>query len=139
MSRKVRFRLIEHTADTGLVAYGETLSSAFASAAYGLFSIITDLRKVRDKESRIVEINEESYEALLYEWLNYLIYLFDTEMLLLKRFDIIEFRDNHLKAICRGEKYDHSRHRLKIGVKAATYHQLEVDKEKNQVQVIFDI
>ncbi len=137
--RKTRFRLIEHTADTGLVAYGETLSEAFANAAYGLFSIIADLGKVRLVESRTVEINEQGYEALLYEWLNYLIFLFDTEMLLLKSFDIIEFGDNHLKAVCRGEKYEPLRHRLKIGVKAATYHRLEVDREKNQVQVIFDI
>ena len=41
-----RFQLIEHTADTGLVAHGESLAEAFANAAYGLFSIIAELDKL---------------------------------------------------------------------------------------------
>ncbi len=134
-----RFRLIEHTADIGLVAYGKTLAEAFASAAYGMFCIIADLRKVREVESRTVEVNEEDSENLLFEWLNRLIYLFDVEMILLKRFDIIEFDGRKLKATCYGEKYDPSRHKVKIGIKSATYHMLKVDKEKNRVQLIFDI
>ena len=134
-----RFQLIEHTADTGLIAYGGTLAEAFANAAYGLFSIIAELKTVRETESRRLEISEDDPEGLLFEWLNSLIYLFDVEMLLFKRFDIIELDGHHLKAICHGEKYDPSRHRLKTGVKSATYHMLKVDEKKNQVQVIFDI
>ena len=69
-----RFRLIEHTADVGLVAYGRNLAEAFANAAYGMFSIIADLRTVKATESRSLELNEDGYEALLFEWLNSLIY-----------------------------------------------------------------
>jgi len=134
-----RFALIEHTADTGLVAYGQTLAEAFANAAYGMFSIIADLRTVREKESRTVEVSEEDSETLLFEWLNRLLYFFDVETLIFKRFDITEFDGKHLKATCYGEKYAPGRHRIKIGVKSATYHMLKVDKEKNHVQVIFDV
>ena len=134
-----RFRFIEHTADVGLVAYGSNLTEAFANAAYGMFSIIAGLKTVRETESRRLEISEEGHEALLFEWLNSLIYFFDVEMLLFKRFDIIELNGHELKAVCYGEKYDPSRHHLKTGVKSATFHMLKVDKEKNQVQVIFDI
>jgi SHS2 domain-containing protein len=134
-----RFKLIEHTADTGLIAYGRTLAEAFANAAYGMFSIITDLRTVREVESRVLEVSEADSETLLFEWLNRLIYFFDVEMLILKRFDISEFDGYRLRAICHGEKYDASRHHLKIGIKSATYHLLSVDKEQNRVQVIFDI
>jgi len=134
-----RFQLIEHTADTGLVAYGKTLAEAFANAAYGLFSIIAELDTVNETESRTLEINEDDREGLLFEWLNSLIYFFDVEMLLFKRFDIIRLTGHQLTAICYGEKYDPSRHHLKMGVKSATYHMLKVDEEKNQVQVIFDV
>ena len=134
-----RFQLIEHTADTGLIAYGRTLAEAFANAAYGLFSIIAELKTVKETESRRLEISEDDPEGLLFEWLNSLIYLFDVEMLLFKRFDIIELDGRHLEAICYGEKYDPSRHHLKTGVKSATYHMMKVDEEKNQVQVIFDV
>ena len=139
MVRVKRFRFIEHTADIGLVAYGRSLAEAFANAAYGLFSIIAELKTVKEIESRQLEVKEDDTEALLFEWLNRLIYLFDVDMLLLKRFDVIDFDGQGLKAICYGEKYDPSRHQLKTGVKSATYHMLRVDKEKNQVQVIFDI
>jgi len=134
-----RFQLIEHTADVGLIAYGETLAEAFANAAYGLFSIIAELKTVKETESRQLELDEEDSEALLFEWLNRLIYLFDVEMLLLKRFEVRDFDGHRLKVICYGEKYDPSRHQLKTGVKSATYHMLKVDKEKNQVRVIFDV
>ena len=134
-----RFQFIEHTADIGLIAYGQSLSEAFANAAYGLFSIIAELKTVKEIESRQLELNEEDSEALLFEWLNRLIYLFDVEMLLLKRFDIRDFDGRGLKAICYGEKYDPSRHQLKTGVKAATYHMLKIDRGKNQVRVIFDV
>lgn len=134
-----RFDLIEHTADIGLTAYGRNLAEAFGNAAYGLFSIVTDLRKVRRVESRTVELQEDSPESLLFEWLNYLIYLFDAEHMLFKQCDVQEFHGHSLKAVCYGEKVDPSRHEMKLGVKAATYHMLKVDPEKSQVQVIFDI
>ncbi len=137
--KKRKFKLIEHTADVGLIAYGGTLAEAFANAAYGMFSIIAELNDVQEKESRRVEINEDDMEGLLFEWLNSLIYLFDVDMLLFRSFDIIELDRCRLRATCHGEKYDPSRHQLKTGIKSATYHMLEVDGEKNQVQVIFDI
>ncbi len=134
-----RYRLIEHTADIGLVAYGRSLAEAFSNAAYGMFAIIAELRGVKEVEHRQVEISEADHEALLFEWLNRLIYYFDVEMLLFKRFNIIKLENNQLTAVCYGEKYDPSRHHIKIGVKSATYHMLKVDREKNRVQVIFDV
>jgi len=134
-----RFKLIEHTADIGLIAYGQDLAEAFSNAAYGLFSIITDLRRVRKVESRIVELQERSPEDLLFSWLNHLIYLFDTEQMLFKSWDVQEFDGLKIKSVCFGEKADPLRHDLKLGVKAATYYMLKVDRQKNQVQVIFDI
>ena len=135
-----RYRLIDHTADTGLVAYGSSLSEAFANAAYGMFSIIADLRNVREAESRAVEINEPGLEELLFEWLNRLIYLFDVDSMIFKRCDILEFDGKgSLKARCYGEKYDPARHHIKIGVKSATYYTLAVDRERNRVRVILEI
>jgi SHS2 domain-containing protein len=132
-----RFELLEHTADTGLIAYGHDLAGAFANAAYGLFSIMAELDGVREVESRTVAVSAEDTEGLLFNWLNELIYIFELEKRLLKRFDITEFGERQLKAECWGEKYDPSRHRLKSGVKSATYHMLKIDKD--QVRVIFDV
>jgi len=134
-----RFQLIEHTADTGIIASGQDLAEAFANAAYGLFSIIAELNRVRAVESKRVEVNADDVEGLLFNWMNHLIYIFDVEHLLFRGFDITEFAEDRLVAVCRGERYDPSRHRLKTGVKSATYHMLEVDRGQNRVQLIFDV
>ena len=123
----------------GLAAYGKDLAEAFANAAYGMFSIIAELGEVKEVESRRIEIKEDDAESLLFEWLNSLIYYFDVETLIFKRFDIIEFGEGNLKADCYGEKYDAKRHHLKTGIKSATYHMMKVDREEKRVQVIFDV
>ena len=123
----------------GLVAYGKSLAEAFANAAYGLFSLIVEPNKVKEKESRKVTVQAQDAEGLLFNWINELIYIFEVERLLFKSFDITEFTGQSLEATCWGEKYDPCRHQLKTGVKSATYHMLKVDGEKNRVQVIFDV
>ena len=133
------FELIEHTADIGVVATGGTLAEAFANAACGLFSIITDISEVRKSESRIVEVKASDIECLLFNWMNELVYIFDVYHMLFSRFDVAELTDGSLKATCYGEKYDPAVHELKLGVKSATLHMLEVDRVKSRVQVIFDV
>ena len=77
------------------------------------------------------------------EWLNQLVYLFDVENILFNKFEITTITDTGLKAECYGEKVDKSRHELKIGIKSATYHMLNVEENPRepgyQVQIVFDI
>ena len=48
--------------------------------------------------------------------------------------------DTELKARCYGERFDPGRHRLKSGVKSATYHMLRVEEgNPARVQVILDV
>jgi SHS2 domain-containing protein len=134
-----KYEILEHTADIGLKACGETLSEAFANAALGMFSIIVETESVIETTSRRVEVTADDTEGLLFDWLNSLLYYFDVETLLFRRFEITEFEDTRLVAVCYGEPFDSSRHNIKIGVKSATYHQLEVDRECNCVRVFFDV
>ena len=137
---KKDFEILDHTADVGIIAYGADLSQAFANAARGLFSLITDLDDVEEILHRDAELTATDEESLLVEWLNELIYQFDTEGIIFKRFDIIRLDSTRLKARSYGEKVDKLKHKLKIGVKAATYHMLKVDKGDGcKVQVLFDI
>ncbi len=134
------FGIIDHTADVGIVAYGADANQAFANAARALFSLITELDDVEEFLYRDIELTAPDIESLLVEWLNELIYLFDTENIVFKRFDVTRLNNTQLKARSYGEKVDISKHRLKTGVKAATYHMLKVDKSDGcHVQVLFDI
>ena len=134
------FEFIDHTADVGIIAYGAGISQAFSNAARALFSLITELDSIKEVLYRDIELTAPDKESLLVEWLNELIYLFDTENIIFKRFDVTVLNDGRLRARGYGEKVDSLRHRLKTGVKAATYHMLKVNKGNGyQVQVIFDI
>ena len=134
------FEIIDHTADVGIIAYGADTSQAFANAARALFSLIAELDNVSEVVYRDVELIAPDQESLLVQWLNELIYLFDTENIIFKRFDITKLNNTQLKARSYGEKVDSTRHKLKTGVKAATYHMLKVDKSDGcQIQVLFDI
>jgi SHS2 domain-containing protein len=134
------FEIIDHTADVGIIAHGSDMSQAFANAARALFSLITELDDIEEVVYRDVELTATDQESLLVEWLNELIYLFDAENIIFKRFDINKLNNTQLKARSYGEKVDSSKHKLKVGVKAATYHMLKVDRDNGcRVQVLFDI
>jgi len=134
------FEILNHTADVGIIAYGADARWAFVNAARALFSLITELDDVEEVLYRDIELTAFEQESLLVEWLNELIYLFDVENIIFKRFDITEINNTRLKARSYGEKVDSSKHKLKVGVKAATYHMLKIDKSDGcKVQVLFDI
>ena len=135
-----RFEVIDHTADIGIAAYGANLREAFANAAYALFSLMVDLDNVADAVCYEAEVTAENREDLLVAWLNELIYLFEVENVLFQRFEIAELSETRLRASCYGEKIDPERHKIKMAVKAATYHMLKVEERDGyRVQVLFDI
>jgi SHS2 domain-containing protein len=135
-----RFEVIDHTADLGIAAYGEDLKEAFANAAYALFSMMIDLEGVGDALCRRVEVTADDRSDLLVAWLNELIYVFEVDKMLFKRFDIGELTETRLRASCYGERIDPERHKIRVGFKAATYHMLRIDEGDGfRVQVLFDI
>ena len=136
-----RFEILDHTADIGIMVYGEDLKSLFENAGKAFFHLITDLRKVRLRTQRKIEIGGESLERLMVEWLNELLYLHDVENLLFKGFHVESVGEEGLKAKVDGEFFQEGVHVIKTGVKAATYHQLEVRQEKGgwRAQIILDL
>jgi SHS2 domain-containing protein len=135
-----RFEVIDHTADAGIIAYGSDLKEAFANSAYGMFSLIADLDGVKEKVNRKIDVKSTDQEALLVDWLNELLYLFDVKHIIFKRFNITALSQNRLQAKVYGEKVDPSRHQLNTAIKAATYHMLKIERNKGvKVQFILDI
>ncbi len=135
------FEIIDHSADVGIIAYGVDVEELFSNAALALFSLITEPESVEEKLHLNLEVSSENRDSLLVEWLNELIYLFDVKHILFNRFDIESLTHNQLKAACYGETFDPMKHKIKIGVKAATYHMLRLDKNGGgyKAQIIFDI
>jgi SHS2 domain-containing protein len=138
---KKAFEIIDHTADVGIIAYGADVEELFSNAALALFSLITEPESVEEKLHLDLEVISEDRDSLLVEWLNELIYLFDVKHILFSRFDIESLTHNELTATCYGEGFDPMKHKIKTGVKAATYHMLNLDKSDDgcKAQIILDI
>ena len=135
------FELLEHTADVGVVATGETLADALSSLAEGMFSVIADLDLIEPCDSFRVEVDSEDQEALAVDWLNELLYTYESNGLLPKHFDVsVDEGGGSLTAKCRGESVDPKRHRMRTAVKAATYHGLEVSHDAQwRIQIVLDV
>ncbi len=138
---KKKFEEIDATADLGIIAYGEDLKSLFSNAAEGLMSLMADTKDIAESESTTISITARDREGLLIKWLNEIIFFKDTRGFLGKRFNINYLNDNGLKADIYGEIYNPEKHELLSGVKAATYHNLKVEKINDvwQVRIIFDV
>jgi SHS2 domain-containing protein len=139
--KKEPFEILDHTADIGIIAYGADFEKLFSNAGLALFSLITDLGGIEERLHLVLEVQSEDRDSLLVDWLNELIYCFDSKHVLFNRFDIETLTHSTLKATCYGEGFDSNRHRIKIGPKAATYHRLRLDTDDNgyKAQIILDI
>ena len=136
-----RFEILDHTADIGVIVYGENLRALFENAGKAFFHLITDLRKVRRRVEKRIDIGGESLDRLMVDWLSELLYLHDVENLLFNGFRVESVGEDGLRAIAKGEPFQEGVHVIKTEVKAVTYHQIEVRREKGRwrAQVIFDL
>jgi len=134
----VRYEEIDHTADVGIRAYGQTVDELFANAAEGMFSLIADLTKVKPVGEVEVRLEAEDLSTLLLRWLSELLYLHETQRLVFSSFEV-HVVGTTLDGRARGEAIDKARHELKLAIKAVTRHGLTVDPKKGIAEVIFDI
>ncbi len=134
------YETFEHTADLGLRVRAADLNELFADAARGLFSmIVPELESVRPLEQVTFKLDGDA-ELLLFDWLNELLYTYETRHLLLSRFEV-RVGEGGLTATAFGEPIDPGRHALDHEVKAITYHGLKLEREGANwiAEVIVDI
>ncbi len=135
------YEVFEHTADIGLHAFGSTLPELFIHAAQGLESLMVAPEQIRPLTSREIAVEGHDEVSLLIAWLNELIFLFDTEYLLFREFEIDAITGTHLKGRASGEPYDAQRHDLSSAIKAVTWHEaaVELTDDGYKARIIFDI
>jgi SHS2 domain-containing protein len=80
-------------------------------------------------------------EALLVDWLNHLLYLFDIDGFLGRDFQVVSLTPERLEARVTGESFDPERHPERTAVKAATFHQLSIAPAGDgwQATVVLDL
>jgi len=136
-----RYETFDHTADLGILVFGQTYEEVFANAAFALFDLLTDLDNVRESLSYRLHVEAHDQEELLVRWLSELLFLCESQGYLFKNFLFTQLSQTSLQAVARGESFDPLRHQFKTEIKAVTYHQVAI-KEKDgkwEARVIFDI
>lgn len=136
------FEFLEHTADVYIAAYGEDISEAFENAALAMFETMTNTIDVEPKIEESIEVEGEDEQALLYNWLEELLVRFEVENMLYSRFEVLNIERGangrfRLRAKAYGEPFNPDRHKQKVGIKAVTYHRMEIKKEQNGVVIKF--
>ena len=141
MNQEEKIRYIEHPSDVGFEVYGDTLEELFANAAIAMYSLMTDVDEIEEEEEREIEINSEDLYSLMFDWLDELIFLFDSESLVMKKFDIaVNETDFSICGNCKGGKFDPSRHVSGIIIKAVTYNMMEIkSNEVWSAKVVLDV
>jgi SHS2 domain-containing protein len=127
------FKFHEHTADIAFEATGKTLSELFQSAAEALAeTLIYNPDQIQPKILRNLSIQNQDLEFLLHDFLEELIFLKDTEGLLL-RVEELNISDSPegflMTARLQGEPIDPVRHEQRADVKAVTFHQYRLEHE----------
>lgn len=137
-----RFQILDHPADIGIMVFGNSSKELFVNAALGTTSLITEINDISADIKKDLSIKGTNIEDLFTKWLDEIIFLFDTEGFLINDIVVETCSDISLMATLKGEKYNKEKHKIKLYLKAATYHQLEIKQLKNQsweAKVYFDV
>ena len=135
------YEVFEHTADIGIHVFGRTLPELFIHAAQGMESLLVAPEQLQTTTSRTITVNGHDQLSLLIAWLNELIFLFDTDYLLFRAFEIDTLTPTQLRGRAFGEPYDAQRHALSSAIKAVTWHEAAIQQVDAgyRVSIIFDI
>lgn len=129
------YKVLSHTADVKLMVEGKTLEEVFEKAAYALMDTAVDIKTIEPKEKVRVVIRSTDIYELLYNFMEELIVLIDAESKVFSKFKVdITNEDSMYKLECElwGETLDLKKHKPKIHIKAATYHEMEIKKENDK-------
>jgi len=157
-----KFKFLEHTADIKFQAFGNSVKEVFENSALAMFSAMHE-GKVKKTEKKKMEVKGDDLENLLYNFLEELLFLFDSEGFFLGKIgDLNISKDINSKKQSGREKKDKvddkegglkltsevigdnsENYEISIDVKAVTYNEMFVkfdDKKKKwTAQVVIDV
>ena len=135
------YELLEHTADIGVRIKSLTLKGLFKNACLAITDITSEKQKIQYPEKHKIVITQkaDNLEELFINWLNELLSVSAAEGLIFEDIRINQINEKFVDAIAIGT--DMRNYKMNTEIKAATYHQLKVQKSGFlwQAEVIFDV
>ncbi len=127
------YKILEHTADVGIIAEGRNFTEALEESARGMFSFMGSARPI---EKLKIEVHREREDEMVVFFLSEILAQCEGQGFTPADVKIGRYEGGKLSATIFGEIKT-----LKNIIKAVTFHMLEVKKGANScsVQVLFDI
>jgi len=135
-----RYEVLEHTADTAIIAYGATAAELFENAAYGMFDLMFDAVRVPTERSRPVMADGDTLEELLVGWLGELLAEAEIHDLAFSYFTVDRLEEGGVQGSAQGAPASGFELRGPP-IKAVTYHDLAVVEIPDGwwARVVFDV
>jgi SHS2 domain-containing protein len=121
------FEILEHTADVGFRAAGESLEEVFEQAARALAGII-GIWAPDDSEMVAISLEAGDAAALLVDWLSEILYLHDARDAFISGVTVERASEQEVRGAV-GIAAREGREAEGVQVKAITYHQLRVKRD----------
>lgn len=139
----MKFRILDDiaVADVAFEAFGKNEKELFENAAFALFEIMSNTKKLKKTKKFFIKLSSDSLERLMYDWLSELVFLKDTKSVVLGKFSVKVGEKKgkfFLQASVYGEAIDYENNRkvLRNDVKAITKHLFEIKKTKKGFSVL---
>ena len=128
-------------ADVAFEAEGSDLNEVFEACGDATFETIADLETIGDSETHVYTAENKNTEDLLYEFLEEIVYLKDTESLIFKRCEVKISGSFRIEVKFFGEKINRKKQSLNTDVKAVTMHMFSLKKENEgyKATVVLDV
>ncbi len=137
----MRYRFIDHTADVAFEVYGSSLKELIENATLAFYEAFVDLSKLEVRETKSLEVEGDGVDYLLFNWLNELLYMFETEFFAGKDVEVSVEEGEVLRArgSIRGGRIRPEI--VKTEPKAITFHKFKVERRNGNwtAFVIVDI
>jgi len=140
-----RYRYLEDVAlaDSAFEIHADSWDGLFVGATEAMTKVMVDLDDLRPEHHRQLQVEAATVDDLLYDWLSELVYLKDTDGLLVRSADVkIQAGPLWLaQGTLHADMIDRTRHHFGQDVKAVTYHLFEVTHEgvDYAAKVVLDI
>ena len=132
--------------DLAFEATGDSVSELFAAAALAVIEAMVDPLTVETNWTQKIRLSEAEIEDLLFEWLNAVVFVKDTEGVVFHDVGAAVSRDSeknlwHLDAALTGDHVDATRQVLRTDVKAVTKHLYAVGQKDGTwyAHVVLDV
>ncbi|NIP29309.1 MAG: hypothetical protein GTO02_02470 [Candidatus Dadabacteria bacterium] len=133
----MNYEILDHTADIKIRVFGNDFREILENSASAILEIINN-EDVNPDVSHNFEVSGEGKDQILVRLINELIYILQTEKLLIKNVQVEKEGEHKYMVFCKGIKINNE-HELNYDIKGATYHDLLIEKEGDRLKAEFVI